>query len=43
MKQFEQDFKRAIQISEREIMSTFRFQHKLKYGGSISQTLGETI
>ena len=35
MKQFETDFKRAIQLSEREIMSSFSFKHKLSWGGAI--------
>jgi hypothetical protein len=35
MKQFETDFKRAMQLSEREIMNSFKFKNKLKWGGSI--------
>ena len=43
MKQFEQDFKAALQVSEREIMKSFNFKKKMAFdGGHFVSVLGET-
>ena len=43
IKEFEKDFKVAMQVSEREIMSSFAFKTELKWGGALHATLGETM
>jgi hypothetical protein len=39
----EDDFKVAMQVSEREIMQSFAFKRDLKYGAEMTHSLGETI
>ena len=43
IKEFEKDFKIAMQVSEREIMNSFAFKTNLNYGGALHATLGETM